>query len=115
MIPAKTNTGGMINDRDQLTRRLLKMKTSQDAGAVIGDVKPGMIFNKERTTMLAWEMRQGYRWPEHKSDTKNAAEVPMDKDNHGPEALGRFTWGHFARHETRRSARQSRVKATRRR
>lgn len=111
--PIRTNTGGQINDRDRLTNNMLKMRSSQFPGARSGDRVPGMVFNKERTHQLAWEMRSGYRWPEHKSDTKNASENPMDKDNHGPEALGRFTWGHFGNHTTRRTSRQSRVRARR--
>lgn len=112
--PVKTNTGGMINDRDRLTNNMLKLRTSQKPGAHTGDMQPGMIFNRERTQQLAWEMRSGYRWPEHKSETKNASENPMDRDNHGPEALGRFTWGHFGNHESRRTSRQGRVRSRRR-
>ena len=104
--PIRTNTGGEINDRDRETNKLLKPKGP--------DRIPGMLFNKERTTQLAWEMRTGYRWPEHKSETKNASENPMDKDNHGPEALGRFVRGHLTKLSERRTSRQSRVNARRR-
>jgi hypothetical protein len=113
-IPTRTNTGGMVNDRDRLTNKMLKLRPSNLPGARAGERLPGMTFNRERTTQLAWEMRQGYRWPEHKSETKNANENPMDKDNHGPEALGRFTWGHFGNKEKTRTSRQSRVRARRR-
>lgn len=113
-IPIKTNTGGQINDRDRLTNKLLKPRASQYPGAKTGEYSPRMVFNKERTPTLAWEMRQGYRWPEHRSETKNASETPMDKDNHGPEALGRFTWGHLGSQDKPRSSRQSRVRARRR-
>jgi hypothetical protein len=59
-------------------------------------------------------MRTGYRWPEHKSETKNASENPMDKDNHGPEALGRFVKGHLgSKMSERRSSRQGRARARR--
>jgi hypothetical protein len=47
---------------------------------------------------LGWEMREGYRWPEHRSEQKSDSENPVDKDNHGPEALGRFFRGRM--HET---------------
>lgn len=104
--PIRTNTGGEINDRDRETNKLLKPKGP--------DRIPGILFNKERTSQLAWEMRTGYRWPEHKSETKNASENPMDKDNHGPEALGRFVRGHLVKLSERRSSRQSRVNARRR-
>jgi hypothetical protein len=59
-------------------------------------------------------MRTGYRWPENKSETKNASENPLDKDNHGPEALGRFVKGHLGKTSERRSSRQSRIRSGRR-
>lgn len=107
--PVKTNTGGEVNDRDRATNQLLKPK---------GPLKePGIIFDKERCNRypksLAWEMGRGYRWPEHKSETKNASENPLDKDNHGPEALGRFVRGHLGATIQRRTSRQSKVKARR--
>ena len=104
--PIRTNTGGEINDRDRETNKLLKRKGNEQ--------KPGIIFNKERCQQLAWEMRTGYRWPEHKNENKNAPENPLDKDNHGPEALGRFVKGHLMKTNTRRASRQSRVNARRR-
>ena len=108
--PVRTNTGGMINDRDRMTNNLLKPKGP--------DKKPGIIFDKDRCTKyaqgLAWEMRTGYRWPENKSETKNASENPLDKDNHGPEALGRFVYGHLGNKMERRTSRQSSVAARRR-
>lgn len=115
--PVKTNTGGEINDRDRETNRLLKPKGTGH--------KPGIIFDRERCNKysgngqagtpnsLAWEMRTGYRWPEKKSETKNAPENPQDKDNHGPEALGRFVRGHLTRVTERRTSRQSKVRARR--
>lgn len=117
--PIRTNTGGEVNDRDRMTNNLLKPKGP--------DRKPGIVFNKERCTSyttngvigapnsLAWEMRTGYRWPEHKNENKNASENPLDKDNHGPEALGRFVKGHLGpKMSERRSSRQGRAKARRR-
>lgn len=104
--PVRTNTGGEINDRDRMTNHLLKPKGP--------DKKPGIYFSKERCQSLAWEMRTGYRWPEHKNENKNASENPLDKDNHGPEALGRFVKGHLSKSSERRSSRQSRVNARRR-
>ena len=112
MRPIATNTGGQINDRDRLTNQLLKPKPAH-LPAGHPDKHPQMVFNRETTSQLAWEMRTGYRWPEHKSETKNASENPLDKDNHGPEALGRFTWGHLGATSERRHARQSSVKARR--
>lgn len=109
-------SGTQVNDRDRVTNSLLKMRSSNLPGAMRDDRMPGMTVNRERCTQLAWEMRTGYRWPEHKSEVKNPSENPMDKDNHGPEALGRLTWPMFNKQEkkTQRSSRQSRVRARRR-
>jgi hypothetical protein len=111
--PIQTNTGGEINDRDKLTRSLLKRRPSHLPDDH-PEKKPQMVFNKERCHQLAWEMRTGYRWPEHKSEVRNASETPMDKDNHGPEALGRFAKGFMEKTMDKRSARQSRVRSRRR-
>ena len=111
--PVATNTGGEINDRDRHTNSLLKRRPSHLPDDH-PDKKPQMVFNRNTTHQIAWEMRTGYRWPEHRSEIKNASENPMDKDNHGPEALGRFVRGHMAHTSERRHARQSSVKARRR-
>ena len=55
-----------------------------------------IVVDRDRCSHLAWEMREGYRWPVHKNEQKNESEIPMDKDNHGPEALGRLVLGHFS-------------------
>ena len=104
--PIKTNTGGELLDRIRMTDNLLKPKGVNKV--------PGILFNKERCSMIAWEMRTGWRWPEHKSETKNASEVPLDKDNHGPEALGRYVKGHLSKTDKVRTSRQSRVRSGRR-
>jgi len=66
-----------------------------------------------------WEMKEGYRWPEKKAETKNQrnpTEQPLDKDNHGPEALGRFMKGHMSRiDDSLRAARQSKIRTQKRR
>jgi hypothetical protein len=51
-----------------------------------------------------------YRYPEKRNDQdKNAPENPMSKDDHGPEALGRFYAGHFGTPDkTNRRARNRR-------
>lgn len=111
--PVRTNTGGELNERNKMTNGLLKARPSHLPDGH-PEKKPQMVFNKERCTQIAWEMRTGYRWPEHKSETKNASENPLNKDDHGPEALGRFVKGHMEKHtEKRSSARQSRVRSRR--
>ena len=117
--PIRTNTGGELIDRIRDMNNLLKIKTREVPN------RPGILFSKEGCTKykgngstgmpnsLAWEMRTGWRWPEHKNENKNAPEQPLDKDNHGPEALSRFVKGHLGKTSERRSSRQSRVKSRR--
>jgi hypothetical protein len=104
--PARMNTGGELKTRLGMIRQRLKI---QNPDAPIKDRKAGIIVDR-RCTMLSWEMREGYRWPEHKSDVKSESELPMDKDNHGPEALGRFIKGYFDIVGDDRHARQRKVR-----
>lgn len=88
-VPARMNTGGELKNRLQLIRQRLKKVVNLETQ------QPAILVDRS-CTRLAWEMRDGYRWPAHKDEaTKNDAENPMDKDNHGPEALGRFMKGYF--------------------
>lgn len=85
-IPAYYNTGGPLKNRLTLIRTALK-------GRLING-QPRLMIDRSCTT-LAWEMREGYKWPEHRSDVTSDSENPMDKDNHGTEALGRFFRGKY--------------------
>jgi hypothetical protein len=110
-IPARSNTGGPIKDRLALIRRAMKTKPTT---APIELQKPSLFIDRS-CTKLAWECREGYRWPQHKSEAKNDSENPMDKDNHGPEALGRFFKGYFGVIDTeeRRGSRQKKARVKR--
>lgn len=93
-IPANKNTGGPIRIRLSLIRTAMKV---QNRHLPLGDTerKPRLMIDRTHCKRLAWEMREGYKWPEHKSEQRNDSENPLDKDNHGVEALGRFFRGHF--------------------
>lgn len=113
-VPVMPNTGGELKYRLGMIRRSLKLRPhyldNDDP-----DKQPGLMVD-ESCHKLCWEMREGYRWPEKGSDTKSAAEAPLDKDNHGVEALGRFFKGHMSRIDDElRSARQSQVRTHKRR
>lgn len=110
--PTPTNTGGEIKVRDGLTRKFLKQHPSHLPDGH-EDKQPRLQVHPS-CTMLIWEMRTGYRWPENKSEHRADSENPLDKDNHGPEALGRFMKGHMEKFEPTRRGRQSRI-GTRRR
>lgn len=114
-VPTKSNTGGEIKLRLQLIRSALKLRPDH-----LPDGHPektaGLIID-ETCHRLIWEMREGYRWPENHSDMRNNTEIPMDNDNHGPEALGRFFKGHMEQYSSagNRGSRQGSIKAFRRR
>lgn len=91
--PARTNTGGEIRTRNAMVRQKLK-PTPDDAPA--SEQTSQIVVDIRNCPMLAWEMREGYRWPQHRTEVKNDSEIPLDKDNHGPEALSRFIYGYFS-------------------
>lgn len=91
--PHRGNTGGELKTRLAITR--MKLKT-QPPHLPDGhpDKVPSLFVDRSCGT-LAWEMREGYKWPEHKSEITSEKEHPLDKDNHGTEALGRFMRGYY--------------------
>jgi len=92
-IPAYGNTGGEIKTRLALIRRALKVR-NLDLPVGHAERAPTLMIDRSCKS-LAWEMREGYKWPEHRSEVKSDSENPMDKDNHGVEALGRFFRGMY--------------------
>jgi hypothetical protein len=93
-IQANKNTGGEIKHRLSMIRRALKIKNFH---LPEGDAerRPTLMIDRTHCQKLIWEMREGYKWPEHKSEQRSDSENPLDKDNHGVEALGRFFRGHY--------------------
>lgn len=92
-IPAFKNTGGPLKTRLALIRRSLKEHNDH---LPVGHIDRFPYLQVDRSCVqLGWEMREGYRWPEHRSEVHSDSENPLDKDNHGPEALGRFYKGYF--------------------
>jgi hypothetical protein len=106
-IQPRKNTGGELKTRLSLIRQALK---EQNDHLPYGhrDRKPTIMFDRS-CKQLAWEMREGYRWPEHRSEIVSDSEKPLDKDNHGVEALGRFFRGHFGIPGETLTQRRSRV------
>lgn len=101
----RINTGGLIRDRIKLIRQHLKVQ-NMHLPEGHPDRQP-KLFVDRRCTQLIWEIRQGWQWPEHQSEVKNDSENPLDKDNHGPEALSRFFKGYFSVVGERSSTRMS--------
>lgn len=107
-VPTMGNTGGEVKTRLSLIRSALKLRPAHlpDGHA---EKLPDLIVDRS-CARLIWEMREGYRWPENRSEQKNDSELPMDKDNHGPEALGRFFKGYMEKRTLARRARQSSIR-----
>lgn len=105
-------TGGELKTRLSLIRSALKLRPSH-----LPDGHPdkkAQLFIDRSCDRLIWEMREGYRWPEKRREDQGNSELPMDNDNHGPEALGRFFKGHMEKRTDARRARQSQLRTARR-
>jgi hypothetical protein len=110
-VNTQANTGGEIKTRNSLMRSALKPRPFELPDGH-PEKQPQLKVDRS-CTKLIWEMRTGYRWPERKAQVQNDSENPLDKDNHGPEALGRFFKGHMERVSPLRRARQGRVRTRR--
>lgn len=91
--PNRGGTGGELKTRLSIIRQ--KLKTGPfHLPEGHPDKRPSLLVDRSCQT-LAWEMREGYKWPEHRSEITSEKEHPLDKDNHGTEALGRFMRGYY--------------------
>lgn len=99
-VKVNTSTGGDLKWRLELIRQHLKPMPEH---VPEHKRKPKLLIDKKcagKTSMnqmesnLVQEMGD-YRFPENKSEARSNPEAPLDKDDHGPEALGRFFRGHF--------------------
>lgn len=92
-VSANTSTGGELKWRLELIRQSLKVQPEhlEDGHP---DKQPKIFFDRKGCPETIREM-QDYRYPDNKSEVRPNKEEPMDVDDHGPEALGRFFRGHF--------------------
>jgi hypothetical protein len=110
-IPAGGGTGGELKTRLRYIREALKVRNLH---LEYGDPerKPKLFINRKcKNTIREFN---DYRYPsgEEKRD-KNNPENPLKKDDHTPEALGRFYIGHYGQPEHKAgvtSVRQARFK-----
>lgn len=101
-VPLGKGTGGEIKYRLDAIRAALKIKNNHlEEGHI--DRFPGLVFDRKCTNTINDMLN--YRYPEKKEHQKdsNSPELPMKKDDHGPEALGRFYAGHYGKKTRRRS------------
>lgn len=93
-------TGGDLNHRlDAIRRALKEWNTHVPRGfksdGVHSDRRPQIMWDRS-CTMSIYEMNE-YRYPDEKElNSVTSQEKPLKKDDHSPEALGRFFAGHFS-------------------
>ena len=104
-VDIHSGTGGLIKDRVDMIRRGLKIGPEY---LIHGHPEraPSLFFDHSCINTIR-EM-QDYRYPEVKDElTQDPKENPLKKNDHCPEALGRFYKGHFSRqYEQQGTARQ---------
>lgn len=88
-------TGGLIKDRVNLIRQHLKV---QNRHLPWGHEqrKPKLLVQRGRCPNFEREF-DAYRYPDIKSELRDAPENPLKKDDHCPEALSRFFGGYFGK------------------
>lgn len=112
-VQSRPGTGGLLDERLNLIRRWLKPQP-EELPDDHPEKKPKFFVDTSCVNLIR-EMND-YRYPETKSETTSAAENPLKKDDHAPEALGRFFRGHFGqRFSERKTVRQSTATMKRRR
>ena len=102
-IKARGGTGGELNNRINHIRKALRdprVVTNElyiEPDFEVGQTRPRLMFDRRCKRTI--EDMLNYRYPEKQSDRKPAQkrfDSPMKKDDHGPEALGRFFAGFLA-------------------
>jgi hypothetical protein len=101
-IKVGKGTGGALSDRLEHIRRALKVRNAHLPDGH-PDRLPQLRINRSCTHMI--EEFNTYRYPKSAEEAAargtNAPEVPMKKDDHTPEALGRYFAGRFGKPERR--------------
>lgn len=92
-LKVRGNTGGLVRDRIDLIRMHLKRIPAHLPND--HPEKQPKLFVDRKCVNLIREM-DAYRYPDNKREQdRNNPENPLKKDDHTPEALGRFFMGYF--------------------
>lgn len=90
-VPVMGATGGRLKSRLELIEKWLKIP---NAHLPYGHPERVPRLRFDRSCKDGKFEMAAYRWPDRRK-TQGTVEVPEDKDNHVPEALGRFFAGHY--------------------
>lgn len=100
-VSSSGGTGGELNIRINLIRQSLRQGRIDYASSTLTEGnadkwRPRLMIDRSCTGLRADML--AYRYPERKEDAETSRdrfELPLKKDDHGPEALGRFMVGRF--------------------
>lgn len=90
-VRAAEHTGGELKHRIDAIAKALKARRA-DPNDPNEEIPQLLIDRKCRNTIREF---LDYRYPEDKSELREAPELPLKRDDHTPEALGRFFRGFF--------------------
>jgi hypothetical protein len=103
-VKGRGGTGGELKHRLDAIRQALRPWPAHDPKP-----RPRLVFDRKCKRTIQDFL--DYRYPDRRDEQdKNHPELPMKKDDHGPEALGRFYAGHFG--TTAKQARRARVRSS---
>lgn len=110
-VRARSGTGGEVKHRIDAIRLALKERlTHVPRGHA--DRRPQLMIDRSCTKVIH-EFNE-YRYPEKKEESStDSQENPMKKDDHTPEALGRFFKGYFGTPQDMGGSRTSKAKTRR--
>lgn len=94
-VSIQGGTGGSLKDRINLIRQHLKIQNTH-LPFDHPDRKPKLLVQRNRCPNFEREF-DAYRYPDIKSEVRDAPENPLKKDDHTPEALSRFFGGYFGK------------------
>lgn len=110
-LQTQSGTGGEIKTRLELIRKWLKDE-NEHLDFDHPDRRPRLLVNPKCKMMIS-EM-DAYRYPKTKDEeASNSKEEPLKKDDHAPEALGRFFKGYFGDAAVQAPPAMRRIRSTR--
>jgi hypothetical protein len=104
-VKASKDTGGELKYRLEYIRRGLKLYPPHDPNPQPKLMIDHSCANRGPDGACLDSEMQDYKYPENTSEIRGPKEDPLDKDNHAPEALGRFYRGYYGPMEAMNNSR----------